>query len=215
MAKQNFIYRIYQNARKPEGFIGRLILKGMNCGHKPVADWAMSHLQWQPQWQILDIGCGGGANIARMLKRCPQGKVYGLDYSAVSVVSASRKNKKWLGERCFVEQGNVEKQPYRSGQFDVVTAFETIYFWQNVPRALSEVGRVLKAGGLFMICCEACDPANTTWSSRIDGMVIRTADELKVLLEESGFSDIEVYMENKEWLCVVAKANPKRKEDKR
>lgn len=29
MDKQNFIYRIFQNARKPEGFIGRLIPKGM------------------------------------------------------------------------------------------------------------------------------------------------------------------------------------------
>ena len=35
--------------------------------------------------QVLDCGCGGGANIKTLLKLCPKGKVQGIDYSAVSV----------------------------------------------------------------------------------------------------------------------------------
>ena len=34
---------------------------------------------------ILDLGCGGGANLAVLLKLCPDGTAVGLDYSSVSV----------------------------------------------------------------------------------------------------------------------------------
>ena len=35
--------------------------------------------------KILDCGCGGGANIRRLLKKYPQSIVKDVDYSAVSV----------------------------------------------------------------------------------------------------------------------------------
>ena len=35
--------------------------------------------------KVLDCGCGGGANIKRLLKKCPEGIVKGIDYSPVSV----------------------------------------------------------------------------------------------------------------------------------
>ena len=42
MFKQSFINKILQNTRKPEGFWGRIILRGMNKGHAPLAKWGMS-----------------------------------------------------------------------------------------------------------------------------------------------------------------------------
>ena len=94
--KKNFINRILQNTRKPQGFWGRMILRSMNTGHAPLAAWAFTHLDWCPDWKVLDIGCGGGANIAHMLKRCPQGQVYGVDISPESVAFARQKNKAFL-----------------------------------------------------------------------------------------------------------------------
>ena len=41
---------------------------------------------------VLDCGCGGGANIKTLLKLCPNGKVQGIDYSAVSVEKARKVN---------------------------------------------------------------------------------------------------------------------------
>lgn len=72
------------NAR-PEGWLGRFSLRMMNLTHTPMARWNLSFIDFQPDWTILDVGCGGGKNIARMLKRCPQGQVYGIDYSEESV----------------------------------------------------------------------------------------------------------------------------------
>lgn len=175
----------------------------MNLGHAPLSRWGLSFLEWQPQWTVLDIGCGGGANLSRMLRLCPQGKVYGLDYSQVSVDCSCRKNRKALGSRCFVECGTADSIPWQDGMFDVVTAFETVYFWGDLNRCFKEVARVLRPEGRFLICCEASDPADTTWTSRIDGMKVYGPEDLRRMLELTGFSDIRVYTKGRS-ICIVA-----------
>ena len=39
--------------------------------------------------------------------------------------------------------------------FDAVTAFETVYFWPDLPLCFREVYRVLKPSGTFLICNES------------------------------------------------------------
>lgn len=204
MKKKSFFNRILQNTRKPEGFFGRIILRGMNCGHAPMARWGMSFLEFQPAWSVLDIGCGGGANLAEVLRRCPQGKVCGVDPSPESVAFARRKNRKLLGTRCFVEQGRADCLPCDEKMFDAVLAFETVYFWEDLPRAFAEIARVLRDGGRLLICCEASDPSNTTWTDRIDGMTVHPAEELEPLLAAAGFGPIDVHRGKGKRLCIVA-----------
>ena len=45
--------------------------------------------------------------------------------------------------------------PFGAEQFEVVTAFETVYFWPELAQNFREVYRVLKPGGIFFICNEA------------------------------------------------------------
>ena len=209
MNKRGFVSRILQNFRKPEGFFGRMILWGMNTGHASLAQWGMSCLQWQPEWSVLDIGCGGGANLLQILQRCPQGKAYGIDISPESVTFARKKNKKYLGTRCFIEQGGVHRLPYPDYAFDAVTAFETVYFWQDITHAFQEVLRILKPGGQFLICNESDGlvPAQKKWCNIIGGMKIYRQEELASLLASAGFVNVHAY-ENpqKHWLCVTANA---------
>lgn len=87
--------------------------------------------------RVLDIGCGGGANLAQFLKLCPQGSVCGIDFSAESVATSLRKNAGAVAAgRCEVRQGDVSRLPYADASFDLVTAFETVYFWPDVPPPL-------------------------------------------------------------------------------
>ena len=67
------------------------------------------------------------------------GKVYGMDLSEESVAFARRHNAGELDRRCFIQQGDVCSLPYGDGAFDAVTAFETVYFWSSVSKALAEV----------------------------------------------------------------------------
>lgn len=89
--------QILQNTRKPQGFWGEVMLFGMNNGHKRLSDWAMPHLPLSEDAYVLDVGCGGGANFAVLLKRSPKGKADGLDHSAESVAASQKKNEKDLG----------------------------------------------------------------------------------------------------------------------
>ncbi len=71
----------FENTRKPEGFGGKIMVAMMNVGHSAVARWGLQFLNAAPDARVLDCGCGGGANIKRLLKKCPQGIVKGIDYS--------------------------------------------------------------------------------------------------------------------------------------
>ena len=177
----------------PQGWMGRMALWGMNLTHTPMALWNLSLIDFQPDWTILDAGCGGGRNIARMLKRCPEGTVYGIDYSEESVAMSRKKNKSLLGSRCFIEQGNVMQLPYEDAKFDLVTAYETVYFWPDLKKAFSEVFRVLKPGGMFTFSYG--DDSNATmryWANEIDAMRILPADEISQLLTDAGFTDLQI-----------------------
>ena len=98
----------------------------------------------------------GGHHIKKLLQLCPKGKVQGIDYSAVSVEKARKVNASAIAAgRCAVQQASVAELPFEAEQFDVVTAFETIYFWPELAQNFREVYRVLKPGGTFFICNEA------------------------------------------------------------
>lgn len=204
MMKINIFHQILQNTRKPQGFWGRVMLFGMNSGHKSLSAWAMPHLPLAEDAHVLDVGCGGGANLAVLLHRCPGGHADGLDYSAESVAASRRKNAGELGRRCTVTQGNVGAIPFPDGAYDAVTAFETVYFWPDLPRAFSEILRILKPGGRFLLACEMGDPSNTIWSSRIDGLTIYAGEDLKARLEAAGFVHVRLEETKTVWFCIVA-----------
>lgn len=193
-----------QNTRKPEGTLGRMMLKGMNTGHAKLAAWGFSHLTLRNHTHILDVGCGGGANIAKMLKDVSGSVVDGLDYSAESVAFSKKTNADYLGKRCTIHQGDVSSLPYSDHSLDYVTAFETIYFWPDPDAAFKEIKRVLKPGGILFICCESADPSNTTWTDRIEGMTVYGGEDLKKRLLKIGYLKVELHKNKKGWMCLTA-----------
>ena len=97
----------FENTRKPVGLGGKIMVAMMNLGHSPVARWGLQFLNAAPDAKVLDCGCGGGANMKRLLKKCPQGIVKGIDYSPVSV-EKSKKAKAAL-RRCSGQRGRAGK----------------------------------------------------------------------------------------------------------
>ena len=197
----------FENARKPVGLGGKIMVSLMNLGHSPVARWGLRFLEPASDAKVLDCGCGGGANIRRLLKKCPQGIVKGIDYSPVSVQKARSLNQTAIQEgRCVVWQGSVEKIIFADNWFDAVTAFETVYFWPDLPRCFRDVYRVLKPGGTFLICNESSGDTDKDekWTKLISGMTIYKDAVLKAYLEQAGFHDIQIH-KKKNWLCVTAK----------
>ena len=197
----------FETTRKPIGLGGKIMVTMMNLGHSPVARWGLRFLELTPDAKVLDCGCGGGANIKRLLKKCPQGVVKGIDYSPVSVEKSKRVNEAAVTKgRCTVLRASVAELPFESEQFDAVTAFETVYFWPDLPQCFREVWRVLKSGGTFLICNESNGDTDKDekWTEIIGGMTIYKDIELKSCLEQAGFFDVQIH-KKKTWLCVTAR----------
>lgn len=198
------------NPAKPQGEDGRALLTRMNGGHhEELAVWGLSHVMFTGGEHMLDIGCGGGANVLRLLERSKDGKAYGIDYSPLSIELSHETCARQIEEgQAFIEQADVCNLPFENNWFDIVTAFETVYFWPDMNKALKEILRVMKPEAVFLICNEA---NGSTLEMReqakaIDGMTMYTADDLERLLLECGFSiDSTHDTGEKGWISVLAR----------
>jgi ubiquinone/menaquinone biosynthesis C-methylase UbiE len=195
--------------RKPEGFLGKIMLGGMNSGHAKMADWGLSHLPDIAPEKAIDLGCGGGRNAGELLKKYPKAHVTAMDYSALSVEKAKDYNKPMVAAgRCEVLQGDVSDIRLPAGTFDLATAFETVYFWPGLEKCFAQVAKVLKPGGYFMICNESdgTDPTSLKFEQIIDGMKNYTAEEIEAALKAAGFSEVTSdHHPSKPWITVLAK----------
>lgn len=207
--KMGLFKKFVNQTRKPEGFLGKMMVNGMNGGHAKLADWGMTHLDGITPANIAELGCGGGRNTKELLKRYPKAKVTALDYSPVSVEKAKELNKDMIAAgRCAVLCGNVAELPFEEGAFDLATAFETVYFWPGLEHCFAQVYRILKPGGAFMICNESdgTDETSKKYEKIIDGMKCYTAEEISASLTAAGFFDVRSdHYNGKPWITVIAR----------
>ena len=192
----------FSQCARPEGFLGRMMLRFMNFGHAPLTNWGLGLIEIHDRWTMLDIGCGGGATLKRLLRRSEGAKVYGIDISEESVAKARRVNAKVLDKQVFVTQGSAEKLPYEDGKFDLVTAVETVYFWPNLPDCLKEVKRVLKPGGQFAIMVEVIEN-DSMWTDIVKGMTAYSPEQLKKLLDDAGFIQTEIHRKKPSYATIL------------
>lgn len=201
---KNFV----SQTRKPEGILGKMMLKGMNSGHARMADWGFSHLPAIHPAEIADLGCGGGRNAGELLGKYPEAHVTAVDYSELSVAKAREYNREMIDAgRCSVVQGDVSALELPAGRYGLATAFETVYFWPGLEKCFTQVYRILKPGGWFMICNESDgkDTAGQKFEKIIDGMKIYTAEQIKDALTAAGFSNIRTdHHPSKPWITVLA-----------
>lgn len=202
---------LLNQVRKPNGKLGRVIATGMNKGHAKLAKWGFSNFLIEPNYIILDIGCGGGGNIKRFAEIITDGKVYGIDYSETAIYISTKITKKYI-EKGIVEiyQGSVSSLPFKDNYFNLISGFEAYYFWPDLIRDLKEIYRVLKPNGYLILVNEGyiCNNEKKRkkaekWS-KLGNFLIHTPDEYREFLKEAGFSNIQIFEENKKgWITAM------------
>ena len=192
----------FSQCARPEGALGRVMLSFMNYTHAPLTNWGLKLVDVQDGWTMLDVGCGGGFTIRRLLKQSEDAQVYGIDISEESVAKARKVNADKLNKQVFITQGSAEKLPYKDAKFDLVTAVETVYFWPNLPSCLQEVRRVLKPGGKFAILVEVVD-SDSKWTNVVEGMTAYSPQDLKKLLDDAGFTQTEIHRKKPTYATIL------------
>jgi SAM-dependent methyltransferase len=198
--------------RKPSRWLGRLFLKDMNRRHSKLTDWGIGHTQIGSQHAILDVGCGGGRTLEKLAALAPQANVTGVDYAAGSVAESRVRNAQLIvAGRVEVIRASVDLLPASDGQFDLVTAIETHYYWPDTVKGLSEIRRVLRPGGTLLLIAEGYRGGRFDWVVRIAMTPLRakylTPEEHRSKLEAAGFINVKVDTdESRGWICASGNA---------
>ena len=96
--------------------------------------------------RVLDIGCGHGVLLERVLGRFHPTQPFGCDLSSVLCARGASRNPK-----ATIVQADAEGLPFATDAFDHVFMVEVLEHVPDVAKALREVRRVLRAGGTFLV----------------------------------------------------------------
>ena len=131
------------------------------------AGYLLSSLR--PNMHVLDVGCGPGTITIDLATLVPQGQVIGLDY-AQEVVEQARATaaERRIGNVTFQVGDITTALDYPDGTFDVVHAHQVLQHVGDPVRALREMRRVAKPGGIVAV--RETDFSAMTWYPEVDGM---------------------------------------------
>jgi SAM-dependent methyltransferase len=134
----------------------------------------LARLGLAPGSTVLDVGCGGGRHT-RALRRVPGVAAVALDLGRKEVEEAALALREIdalpveLGGRApdagpwASIQGSVYRLPFRAGAFDCVIASEVLEHLREDGRALEEISRVLRPGGLLAVSVPRQGPERVCW----------------------------------------------------
>jgi ubiquinone/menaquinone biosynthesis C-methylase UbiE len=97
------------------------------------------------QPKVLDLGCGAGHASFATAPFAREVIAFDLTAGMLEVTAAAAKERGLSNIR--TTQGSVEELPFDTQQFDFIVSRYSAHHWNDVPRALQEVKRVLKPSG--------------------------------------------------------------------
>ena len=175
------------------------ILKRMNAVRVP---YFIDRGLIGPGRTVIDLGCGGGLVTEEVARRSPFSTVTGFDLSSNSIKVATEHGK-GLGNLSY-QVGSIYKLALENESVDTVIVSDVFEHLDDLPRALSEIHRVLKPGGIVVF-----DTIAKTWWSFLSTYLIAqeilgiveagahdwhmfiNPDQLGMLLTDAGFESTQ------------------------
>ena len=180
---------------KPEGDTGRAVGEMLNRINADITAAVYQRLMLQAEYRILEIGFGNGRLLPALLTLADDLTYVGLDRAETMVAEAAAYNAELVAAgRASFRLGSAEAIPCDDASFDRTFAVNVIYFWPDAVKALAEMRRVLRPGGLSVIASNVSAPGETPppFVRPEFGFHRRDRDTLLALHREAGFSEILV-----------------------
>jgi ubiquinone/menaquinone biosynthesis C-methylase UbiE len=98
-----------------------------------------------------------------------------------------------------------EALPYPPNYFTKACSVNSIFYWQNVPQAISELWRVLAEGGTLVLCF-TCKQSLRVKAFARHGLALYEGDEVQRMMEAAGFQQVrmtEARDKHREFACAV------------
>ncbi len=178
--------------REPEGEKGIAVGEEMNKGNYYINVNSFGLLDLREGESVLEVGFGNGKLIPEVLKRARSVIYCGVDYSETMVDEAKRNNtaKIQLGVIELIH-GTIEELYYRNETFDKIVTVNTLYFWDNPAKALYELKRVLKPGGVLVIGFRDRDLVKNMPFTKF-GFTLYSGEEAIKIVKDADFGSVKL-----------------------
>jgi ubiquinone/menaquinone biosynthesis C-methylase UbiE len=174
---------------EPRGLAG--VIVGWVLGHRSSNvqrnRWVVAQLNLCPSDRVLEVGFGPGIAIEAFVRVLPNGHVYGIDHSGVMVRQATRRNRKAV-QSGIVEltRASVDELPPLGAPLDAILAVNSMWFWPEPAKQLTELRALLRSGGRIAITSQPRWKGATAETSRAD------AHDTEAALNAAGFTEMRV-----------------------
>ena len=155
---------------------------------------------------ILDVGCGTGNLAVALASRFRQADVTGLDQSPAFIASARARDAQ--NRRLRFNEGDATALPFADHSFDATLSLLVLNFIPDAERAVREMVRVTKPGGIvaasvwdypggftpirmFADTAAVLDPSGEAYRAKQFSARFTGADEFATEWTRLGLSDVE------------------------
>jgi len=101
--------------------------------------------------KLLDAGCGYCYHTVRLARS--EASITGVDFSEAALsIGRQRIADAGLSSRVHLDRGDLTDLPFEDGYFEFVLSWGVLMHIPNLEQALRELVRVLKPGGILILC---------------------------------------------------------------
>ncbi len=144
LARAHYLARRFGYPSAPGGAAGAWLgqLLRVVPGAADLADRTVMHLPARENGRLLDLGCGDGARVRTLV--AGGWNATGLDFDEAAVAAGRAAG-------LDLRAGTLWSESFPEATFDAITMSHTIEHLPDVPAALRECHRLMKAGGILSI----------------------------------------------------------------
>lgn len=141
--------------------------------------------------RLLDAGCGTGGFLARLRRERPGQAAMGLEYNPGAAARAQAK------AGVPVVSGTVNALPFADASFSVLVSLDVLSHAAVDPaKALAEMQRVLRPGGMLIVNLPAFDWLRSTHDIRVQNARRFTRSTAAAMLAGAGLAQVRPHYWN-------------------